>query len=77
MTVRFEATGLNATPRWLWVYYTDNRFPFAKRHAVRVSWGLVTPEYRAICDGINAETAARMQAEAEAAQLPLPLERWE
>lgn len=77
MSHRFTATGLNATPKWLWVYFTDNRLVVPQRRAVQVSWGLVTPEYHSICDGINAEVARRIKAEAETAQLPLPLERWE
>lgn len=77
MVARFQATGLNATPKWLWVYFTDRNLLVPQRRAVQVHWGLVTPEYQAICDGINKETAERMQAEAVLAQLPLPLERWE
>lgn len=77
MTHRFTATGLNATPKWLWVYFTDNRLVVPQRRAVQVHWGLVTPEYAAICDGINAEVARRHEAERDRLQLPLPLERWE
>lgn len=77
MTHRLQATGLNATPKWLWVYFRDATLLSPRPRAVRVSWGLVTPEYPAICDGINREVALRIQAEEERAQLPLPLERWE
>lgn len=77
MTVRHQATGLNATPRWLWVYFRDTTLLAPRPRAVRVAWGLVTPEYQAICDGINRELAMRLQAENEQAQLPLPLESWE
>lgn len=74
---RYRATGLNATPRWLWVYFTDSRLVIPATRAVQVPWGLVTPEYQSICDGINAEVARRMEAQAKLEQLPLPLERWE
>lgn len=77
MTAKFRATGLNATPKYLWVYFRDTSLLSPRTRAVQVPWGLVTPEYRAICDGINHEVAQRMQAEAERAQIPLPLEAWE
>lgn len=77
MTVRHEATGLNATEKWLWVYFRDTTLLAPRPRAVRIGWGLVTPEYQAICDGINKHVAMRIEAQAKAEQLPLPLERWE
>lgn len=77
MTARFRATGLNATKNWFWVYYRDTSLLSPRTRAVQVPWGLMVNEYREMCDGINAELARRMQAEAERSQLPLPLEAWE
>lgn len=74
---RHRATGLNATPNYLWVYFRDTKLMSPATRAVQVSWGLVIPEYSAICDGINSELARRMEAQAEMEQLPLPLEKWE
>lgn len=77
MTARFRATGVNATPRWFWVYFRDTTLLAPRLRAVQVPWGLITPEYQGICDGINKHVADRMQAEAERAQQVLPLEKWE
>lgn len=77
MTARMRATGLNATPRWLWVYFRDTTLLSPRTRAIQIPWGLVTPEYQSICDGINAEVARRMEAQARTEQMPLPLERWE
>lgn len=77
MTVRMQATGVNATAKWFWVYHRDTTSLVPRLRAVRVPWGMIANEYRSICDGVNAELARRMNAEAEAAQLQLPLEKWE
>lgn len=77
MTARMRATGLNATPRWLWVYFRDTTLLSPRTRAIQVPWGMVTPEYQSICDGINSEVARRMEAQARTEQMPLPLERWE
>lgn len=74
---KLQADGINATDKWFWVYFTDTTLIVPRRRAVQVSWGLVVPEYQRICDGINHELARRVEAEARATQLPLPLEVWE
>lgn len=77
MTARHQATGVNCTPKWVWIYFTDTRSVVPRRQAVRVPWGHIADVFRELSDGVNAEYARRMQAEADAQQLPLPLERWE
>lgn len=75
--IRYTATGVNCTPRWVWVYFTDNTLVGGRPRAVRVPWGHIADVYRDICDGVNTEVAKRLAAEADRAQLPLPLETWE
>lgn len=77
MTVRFQATGVNATPKWVWIYFTDTTTLVPRRKAVRVPWGHIADVWQDLGDGVNKEFARRIQAEAEASQMPLPLERWE
>lgn len=77
MTQRMVATGINPTPRWVWVYFTDTRMVVPRRMAVRVPWGMVADSFRELSDGVNTEYARRMEAQAAVEQLPLPLERWE
>ena len=77
MTVRFQATGVNATPKWVWVYFTDTAQVVPRRRAVRVPWGHIADVWNDLGAGVDREVARRARAEAEAAQMPLPLERWE
>lgn len=72
MPARFRATGINCTPKWVWVYYVDTQLVVPRRCAVQVPWGHVTDVYRDIADGVNAECARRIKAEAEATQWTLP-----
>lgn len=72
MTVRLEGTGINCTPKYVWVYFRDNRLVVPRPAAVRVPWGHVADVWRDLSDGVNTEVARRIQAEAEAAQWTLP-----
>lgn len=77
MTVRMKATGLNTTPKWVWIYYTDSGLLVPRRHAVQVHWGMIADAWQALGAGVDREFARRIEAEAQVAQLPLPLEQWE
>lgn len=77
MAQRMVATGLNATPKWVWIYFTDNRSLAPRQMAVRVPWGMVADSFRELSDGVNTEYARRMELQAKVDQLPLPLESWE
>lgn len=72
MTARYNATGINCTPKNVWVYFSDTHLVVPRKAAVRLPWGHVADVYRDICDGVNHEVARRVQAEAEAAQWALP-----
>lgn len=77
MTARMRATGLNATPRWVWIHYSDNGLLVPRRYAVQVPWGMIADAWQALGHGVDREFTRRIEAEANVAQLPLPLEAWE
>lgn len=77
MVARHVATGLNSTPKWVWIYFTDTRLAVARSSVVRVPWGMVADGWQGLSDGVNAECARRLEAQAQVEQLRLPLERWE
>lgn len=77
MAHRFRATGLNPTPAWVWVHYTDSGLAVPRRHAVQVPWGLVLDKWPDLSHGADKEWAKRLEAESERSQPPLPLETWE
>lgn len=72
MPARFRATGINCTPKWMWVYYVDSQLVVPRRCAVQVPWGHVADVYRDLADNVNHEYARRMEAQAEAEQWALP-----
>lgn len=77
MTARLQATGVNATPKWVWVYCTDTTLVVPRRIAVRVGWGHIADVWHNLSDGVNREVARRLEAQARVDQIPLPLETWE
>lgn len=69
------ATGLNATRKYLSVYYRNERLIVPRTEVVKVPWALLADCHQDIVEGNERVFMERLKADAD--QQYLPLEKWE
>lgn len=77
MARHINVEGINPTPKGLVIYLAINVGMTKRFVSARIPWNLMAHEWENVTQGVEAVFMERLKAEANAAQLPLPLEAWE